>query len=120
MITLCEVEPIEEYGYKLIKDNSSKKMTKNEKKSISDILNNKKGMLHWLPCIKNFPGGLLNFTKIKSCSESEIENGFKIKDLRISSPYMKNILARFSSYYARQGQPDLDVDLYIDKLKSIK
>ena len=34
-------------------------------------------------------------------------------DLQISPPFVRDILARLSSYYARQGQPDIDFHNFI-------
>ena len=35
--------------------------------------------------------------------------------MTISTPFMKDIQAKFSSYYARQGSPDFDFKYMTDK-----
>lgn len=116
-ITMCEIETIESYGCELTDYVAEYKQKSKNMQSLIEKLKNKKGNLHWIPPIDNFAGGLLNFTKIITCREDDIKNFYKLEQFRISLPYIKNILARFSAYYGRQGQPDLDVEPYWSRLK---
>lgn len=118
VFTLCEIDSIENHGLTLRLENEPS-LGKEKRKNISTILSNSKNRYHWIPGIKDFKGGILDFTKTISSDESNFVEKYTILEYRISPPYMKNILSRFSSYYARQGQPDLDVDSYLDKLKLI-
>ena len=118
VFTLCEIDSIENHGLALRLENDPS-LGKEKRKNISTILSNSKNRYHWIPEIKDFKGGILDFTKTLSVMESEFEEKYTFLEYRIAPPYMKNILSRFSSYYARQGQPDLDVDSYLDKLKLI-
>jgi hypothetical protein len=34
----------------------------------------------------------------------------------ISNHFLQDIIARFSQYYSRQGQPDYDFDLMLEKI----
>lgn len=115
VLTLCEINPIEIYGVTL-KSETTSTLGSDKRKSISSILSNSKNRYHWIPEIENFKGGILDFTKTISIAEKELADKYRVLDYRIAPPYMKNILSRFSSYYARQGQPDLDVDSYLDRL----
>lgn len=45
------------------------------------------------------------------------EYGDFIRLATVASPFLKDIQSRFSSYYARQGQPDLDKESLLDKHK---
>lgn len=74
-------------------------------------LENKNNMFHCLPKCKIFEGGLINFQGLKMIEIAELENGNYKSVAKIASPYLKNILARFSNYYARQGQPDISWDI---------
>lgn len=66
---------------------------------------------HCLPETDYFPLGFLNYN-YRSVSTVEVDNICEKFDLpprvQISPPFVKDIVSRFSSYYARQGQPDID------------
>lgn len=84
-------------------------LTKKDKEnSIKPTRQNKTAYYHWLPETEFFSGGFINFRKISTYSEDELEEQFEHHTKQISSPFLKDIVARFSSYYARQGQPDID------------
>lgn len=70
--------------------------------------NNKWGYYHWLPRTDFFDGGFLNFRKLSSLSHDEFQEKFGKPIIQISLGFVKDIVARFSAYYARQGQPDID------------
>ena len=69
---------------------------------------------HWLPETNFFDGGFLNFRKLKTLSEDEFREQFEKPSIQISPPFVKDIVSRFSTYYARQGQPDLDSEDFVD------
>lgn len=93
---------------------------KEEKKN--DILqkfsrNNHTFYYHWLPPVKfnipegghlDFEGGFLNFRKLEALPLKKFRARFKDPLIQISPFFVKDIVSRFSSYYARQGQPDID------------
>ncbi len=91
------------------------KCSKNKRKEIEKYLNNKKNYYyHNLPKTNTFIGGFLNFRKLQSVQSVDIDTSkgnFKSLDIQISPMFLKNIISRFSSYYARQGQPDIDTKL---------
>lgn len=64
--------------------------------------------LHWLPPTEGFKEGALNFRKLLTYSIEDYSNEFEKPFLQISPPFVKDIVARFSAYYARQGQPEID------------
>ena len=64
---------------------------------------------HCLPQTDFFPLGFLNFRSVSTVEEGKLSDRFDLPPkVQISPPFVKDIVARFSSYYARQGQPDLD------------
>ncbi|MBQ9579370.1 MAG: hypothetical protein IJR28_07545 [Ottowia sp.] len=77
--------------------------------------NNYRTYYHCLPKTVFFIGGFLNFRKVLSISTEEFYKNFIFQRTQISPPFVKDIVARFSSYYARQGQPDIDCDTLIDE-----
>ena len=92
-----------------------KKMAEGRKKKeklddrLRDVLNNNYTLYyHWLPKTVFFEGGFLNFRKVNALTKDEFEDKFDNPSIQISPFFVKDIVARFSSFYARQGQPDID------------
>lgn len=83
---------------------------KDKVSSISSIRQHKTAYYHWLPKTEFFKGGFINFRKIATHTQQEFDQTFEPPSVQISSPFLKDIVSRFSSYYARQGQPDIDHD----------
>ena len=73
------------------------------------------GRYHFLPPAQGFKGGLVNFQKINSIPLKEFKEGFTSLGT-ITTAFLKDIVARFSSYYARQGQPNFEVGKLIESL----
>jgi len=76
------------------------------KKLISNSFSNK---YHYLPEYKNIESGLINFQKINTISIKDLADKYAIIAATNSS-FTKDIVARFSYYYSRQGSPDFNVD----------
>ena len=76
--------------------------------------NNKSTYYHWLPRTDFFEGGFLNFRKLSSLSSEEFNERFEKPAVQISPSFVKDMVARFSAYYARQGQPDIDFEHFIN------
>ncbi|NKX14549.1 hypothetical protein [Bacillus cereus] len=70
---------------------------------------------HFLPSSFEFPGGFINFQKLVSVKYKDIVADYE-RVASISDRFSKEIIARFSHYYARQGQPDFDIDSLLDKI----
>ena len=64
---------------------------------------------HCLPKTDFFEGGFMNFRKMTSSGINEFENRFEKPIVQISPPFLKDIISRFSGYYARQGQPEIEI-----------
>ena len=73
-------------------------------------MNNLSGYYHWLPPTKGFPGGVINFRKSMAVSAEKFNDEFEPPEIQVSSQFIKDIVHRFSAFYARQGQPDFDFD----------
>jgi hypothetical protein len=87
----------------------SETSTKSKKKILEKLLKNDFSLYyHFLPPAPGFPGGFINFRKVNSWEEENIKKSFSIVG-KITKPFLKDIIARFSAYYARQGQPDFDI-----------
>ena len=110
-ILIVEVEPIDV----LFPWFSKETLTKSKKGALETAFqNNKSGYYHWLPETDFFKGGFLNFRKLSSLEIEEFRGDFETSEIQISPSFVKDIVARFSSYYARQGQPDIHFDKFIN------
>lgn len=78
------------------------------------FMNNKSDYYHWLPKTDFFEGGFLNFRKLHTLETEKFNKKFYPPQIQISPTFMKDVTARFSSYYARQGQPDIDFSKFIE------
>ncbi len=78
--------------------------------------NNYTDYYHWLPQTEFFDGGFLNFRKIWTFTEERYKEAFSEPKIQISPAFIKDVVARFSSYYARQGQPDIDCSAFITNM----
>ena len=70
--------------------------------------NNHRDYYHWLPEAYSFDGGFLNFRKLVALDEEKFNQEFGKPLIQISPSFVKDIVSRFSSFYARQGQPDIE------------
>ena len=93
------------------------KSTEDKEKKINTILSNRHTLYyHWLPKTSLFPGGFINFRKLSTLSKKECQKQFNEPYIQISPHFVKDILSRFSTYYARQGQPDIERNAIIEKI----
>ena len=87
---------------------------KNNKDNRERLANNSRQYRHWLPPTKFFEGGVVNFRKLKTLHKEDFKERFEKPWFQISPPFVKDIVSRFSTYYARQGQPDLDSEDFVN------
>ena len=73
------------------------------------INNNFSNKYHFIPKYKNLNAGLINFQKINSIRVKDFNGNYK-RIASINSSFTKDIVARFSYYYSRQGSPDFNLD----------
>ena len=90
----------------------SRKRSKENK--LRDVFNNNHtDYYHWLPETDFFAGGFLNFRKLNALNKNDFDEKFEKPTIQISPFFVKDIVSRFSSFYARQGQPDIDSQNFI-------
>ena len=70
---------------------------------------------HFLPPSQTFTGGLINFQKVQSYRFKEFDAEFS-KAGTLAGNFVKDIVSRFASYYARQGQPSFETDGLLKQL----
>ncbi|NIZ03911.1 hypothetical protein [Thalassospira lucentensis] len=103
-ILLCKVASFDELAAQLPEN---KRNTKGRSSLKDNIDNNKKSSSHALPRTSFFGGGYLDFEFLMSVSKDLFEETFQKPALQIAPAFTKDIVARFSAYYGRQGQPTL-------------
>ena len=108
LIKFNQVQEVKAY----IENQSNKK-----KKEVKEyIKNTKKGRYHYLPSFgTQIPGFLIDFQDINRINPEELTVNYD-RVASIDEPFLKDIIARFTSYYARQGSPDFDIDIILEKL----
>lgn len=106
-ILICEIEP------------KSNKDLGSSKNNIHKIIRNNSDHLHWLPQTNDFPGGCVNFRYVHSVGKETIKTKFDTPKLQVTHHFIKDIAARFSSYYARQGQPDFNFKKLADEIERL-
>lgn len=82
------------------------------------VTNKHSNYYHFLPKTSHFSGGVINFRKVSTIKPAEFSSQFSKPIVQVSQAFTKDIVARFSSYYARQGQPDFDFAALIEQLKN--
>ena len=98
---------------KILPKNSSPEegyLSKNKSEELKIFKQN--NYYHWLPSTCYFNNGaVINFRRVSTYSQEELDNSFNSPVIQVASPFLKDIISRFSSYYARQGQPDININL---------
>ncbi|MGD2084835.1 MAG: hypothetical protein PVH61_01505 [Candidatus Aminicenantes bacterium] len=120
-ITMVQIEETEKNHLKQIRKKIATKSNKEEYikaiEKLNRLLTNSFSLnYHFLPPVPNFEGGFINFRKLKSLKPKEIKKQFKIIG-KVTTPFLKDIIARFSTYYARQGQPEFEMTQICDALR---
>lgn len=86
-----------------------KSQSNTAEKELERYINNSKARYHLLPPCKYFSGGLIDFQNVLSVNHDDFfENSSVIAS--INPMFVKDIQARFSHYYGRQGQPQLNTE----------
>lgn len=89
---------------------------RSKENKLRDVFNNNHtDYYHWLPKTDFFAGGFLNFRKLNALNKTDFDEKFREPTIQISPFFVKDIVSRFSSFYARQGQPDIDSKDFIDR-----
>ena len=60
---------------------------------------------HWLPECDAVKGGFVDFRRLEAVPLEEFNDKFDHLSARVAPSFVKDIVSRFSTFYARQGQP---------------
>jgi hypothetical protein len=92
------------------KGRASQEVIDESKNILRALINNSySNKYHFLPKNQNFDAGLINFQRLSSIKIKEFNTDFT-RVASINSNFTKDIVARFSYYYSRQGSPDFNTD----------
>jgi hypothetical protein len=116
-ILCCEIEKLSD----AIKEIATGKESKEKKRAIQNLISNTfSHYYHFLPQTKLVAGGVINFRKVVTAEPKTFKETFGQPIAQISAAFAKDLVARFSSYYARQGQPEFDSKVLSSKLTSVE
>lgn len=95
----------------------------NKKSGLSKLITNSaKPFYHYIPRHSSIDAGIIDFQDKLSIPieelEEKIKNGIVDNFATISMPFLKDLIERYSSYYARQGSPDFDSEEIINSFLS--
>ncbi len=71
--------------------------------------NNYSSYFHWLPTCQEVEGGFVDFRRLETVDWCELSGKFHRLKARVAPSFVKDMVSRFSTFYARQGQPDIVV-----------
>ena len=110
-ILVVEVDP----GTELFSWFECQELSNQRQGDLKNAFRNKKSTnYHWLPPMDFFPGGFLNFRKLSTLENKEFFKRFETPpQIQIAPFFIKDVISRFSSYYARQGQPEIDYSKFL-------
>lgn len=92
------------------KGKASQEVIKDAETTLKALINNSySNKYHFLPRYKNISAGIVNFQKINSIRAKDFRDNFT-RIAAINSSFTKDIVARFSYYYSRQGSPDFNIE----------
>ena len=69
--------------------------------------NNYSLCFHWLPKSGAIAAGFVDFRRLETVAWDEVDARFRHLNARVAPSFVKDIVSRFSAFYARQGQPDI-------------
>jgi hypothetical protein len=116
LAVMAEIEKIDMDYVKALKIKIVKNDEETEKaqRDLEALVKNSSSLkYHFLPQCQSFKGGFINFQKIRYEKLKDITDSYE-PIASISASYIKDIIARFSHYYSRQGQPDMDFTKIVD------
>ena len=120
-ILLAEIQPLTEGVFndkikvakKVPENDEQEKICENAKSELQKIIkNNFSAKYYYLPHTSIYQGGLVNFQKLNSIKYSQVKTDYE-KIGTVTSQFVKDIIAKFSFYYSRQGSPDFDFESII-------
>lgn len=113
-ILICKIKPLESIvkNYNLLNKDTS--TSNDNRKRLITFLENKNQKYHFVPKSNMLEAGLIDFQDKTTIPTSSFNNllteGLIIRKATVSQPFLKDIISRYSNYFARQGSPDFNSD----------
>jgi len=89
-------------------------LSKGKESKLKEHITNKIPRFHFIPKTETIDAGFIDFQDKKTFNSTRvnslIEKNKITRIATISTPFLKDIISRYSNYYARQGSPDFNVD----------
>jgi len=111
---LIEISRSSFIASKIISDSDN---SKKRSKIVEELIKGNRPKYVFLPEYGNIAPSVIDLQNLHSWAFEEYVTFDRIAT--ISTPFIKDILSQLSSYYGRQGQPDLDKTSLINKTKSL-
>lgn len=112
LITITEIIPLQKNYFdnnKIPYSTKAKTTSDAWKNHMTSVKSGQKLRFHYLPGYASFAESVIDFKRIRHIP---IETALKIpqenRKATISTPFIRDIQSRFSSYYGRQGQPEIE------------
>jgi CheY-like chemotaxis protein len=113
-ILISEIDDFEQIKENMIKEIAS---DKKKIKKLSELLQNKHTeYYHWLAGTTLFTPGVINFRWTHSVDKDSFGEEYGVPIAQLSAPFIKDVISRFSAFYARQGQPDFNFSFLAEEL----
>lgn len=81
---------------------------------LKSLITNKTPRYHFIPQVGSFKGAFIDFQDKSTIPTAIVENRIAKGDAKriatVSGPFLKDIIARYSSYFSRQGSPDFNTE----------
>lgn len=113
-LTLAKLIKVDSKNFienKIIKQNDNKKQRKG---ILERIIKGQQDKYIFLPAYKELYASIIDLQNLHAIEFNDYIKNYK-RIATISSSFLKDIQSRFSSYYGRQGQPDLDKLKLVEK-----
>ena len=93
--------------------NSKTSENNKNRKRLNSFIENKKQNYHFIPKSNLIDAGLIDFQDKLTIESDKVEELLVSKEMiriaTVSSPFIKDIISRFTNYFSRQGSPDFNV-----------
>lgn len=123
-ILFAKIRSFNEDRFKKIYEVMEKESNSGKKEAESWFRNSHKESMkyHFLPKVSFFEGGFIDFSSLICLAYDKEKNKFEKRDLckigTITDAFKKDITARFSSYYQRQGQPTFNTESVLKNFRT--
>lgn len=121
-VHFCKIRDLNDVVKNYSSLNSTTSKSNNDRKRLIGFIENKNHRYHFIPKSNYLKAGLIDFQDKMTISTKQLSKYLEVNSLEriatISTPFLKDVIARSSIYFSRQGSPDFIVDQVYDDLFS--